>query len=72
MHQKPVVLILGATGTIGSHIVKELDDKEVHLRIASRKQDTVDQLRRDGKARAGGRRSRFPLNRLQRCHAHAE
>lgn len=49
MHQKPVVLILGATGTIGSHIVKELDDKEVHLRIASRKQDTVDQLRRDGK-----------------------
>lgn len=49
LHQKPVVLVLGATGTIGSHIVKELDDKDVHLRIASRKQDTVNQLRREGK-----------------------
>ncbi len=49
MQQKPVVLVLGATGTIGNHIVKELDDKDVHLRIASRKQDTVNQLRREGK-----------------------
>lgn len=49
IHQKPVVLVLCATGTIGSHIVKELDDKDVHLRIASRKQDTVNQLRREGK-----------------------
>lgn len=49
LHQKPVVLILGATGTIGSHIVKELDDKDVHLRIASRKQEVVNQLRNEGK-----------------------
>lgn len=49
LHQKPVVLVLGATGTIGSHIVKELDDKDVHLRIASRKQEVVNQLRNEGK-----------------------
>lgn len=47
--EKPIVLVLGATGTIGSHIVKELEGKVVHLRIASRKQDKVDQLRREGK-----------------------
>jgi NAD(P)H dehydrogenase (quinone) len=49
LHQKPVVLVLGATGTIGSHIVKELDDKDVHLRIASRKQEVVNQLRNEEK-----------------------
>lgn len=47
--EKPIVLVLGATGSIGSHIVKELEGKVVHLRIASRKQDKVDQLRREGK-----------------------
>lgn len=49
MNQRPIVLVLGATGTIGSHIVKELDGEDVHLRIASRKQDKVDELRRKGK-----------------------
>lgn len=48
-NQKPIVLVLGSTGTIGSHIVKELDGEDVHLRIASRKQDKVEQLRREGK-----------------------
>ncbi|WP_097301535.1 NmrA family NAD(P)-binding protein [Escherichia coli] len=48
-NQRPIVLVLGATGTIGSHIVKELDGEDVHLRIASRKQDKVDELRRKGK-----------------------
>ncbi|MEW7311173.1 NmrA family NAD(P)-binding protein [Buttiauxella gaviniae] len=48
-NQKPIVLVLGATGTIGSHIVNELDGEDVHLRIASRKQDKVEQLRREGK-----------------------
>lgn len=47
--QKPIVLILGASGTIGSQIVKELEGTDVHLRIASRKQDIVEQLCREGK-----------------------
>lgn len=48
-NQRPIVLVLGATGTIGSHIIKDLDGKDVHLRIASRKQDKVDELRQEGK-----------------------
>lgn len=47
--QKPIVLILGASGSIGSQVVKELEATDVHLRIASRKQDAINQLCSEGK-----------------------
>jgi NAD(P)H dehydrogenase (quinone) len=42
--QNPTVLILGASGTIGSQLVKELENKPVNIRITSRKQNEVEQL----------------------------
>lgn len=47
--QNPTVLILGASGTIGSQLVKDLEGKPVNIRITSRKQTEVEQLCNDGK-----------------------
>lgn len=47
--QNPTVLILGASGTIGSQLVKDLESKPVNIRITSRKQNEVEQLCSDGK-----------------------
>ncbi|MEJ2881018.1 NmrA family NAD(P)-binding protein [Pedobacter sp. GR22-6] len=48
-NQNPTVLVLGASGTIGKQVVKELEGKSVHLKITSRKQDVVERLRNEGK-----------------------
>jgi len=44
----PTVLILGASGTIGSKLVKDLKDKPVNIRTTSRKQYEVEQQCREG------------------------
>lgn len=41
---KPTVLVIGATGTIGKQLVKDLDGQAVNVRIASRRHDVVKQL----------------------------
>lgn len=45
------VLIIGATGRIGSHIVKELDDNNegIMVRLSSTGQDTVDNWKKEGR-----------------------
>ena len=48
-NQFPTVLILGASGTIGSQVVKDLKGKAVNVRITSRKQQEVEQLISEGK-----------------------
>lgn len=48
-NQNPTVLVLGASGTIGKQVVKELEGKSVHVRITSRKQEMVEQLCSEGK-----------------------
>lgn len=48
-NQNPTVLVLGASGTIGKQVVKELEGKPVNVRITSRKQDVVEQLCSQGK-----------------------
>lgn len=45
----PTVLVLGSSGTIGKQVVKELDGKSVNVRITSRKQEVVKQLRSEGR-----------------------
>ncbi|MEG9498884.1 SDR family oxidoreductase [Mannheimia indoligenes] len=48
--QKPTVLVLGATGTIGKQVVKELEaNGTVNVRIPSRNLDTVAKLKSEGK-----------------------
>ncbi|MCB2408943.1 NmrA family NAD(P)-binding protein [Hymenobacter lucidus] len=47
--QHPTVLVLGASGTIGRQVVKDLEGQAVNVRITSRNQETVEQLRREGK-----------------------
>jgi NAD(P)H dehydrogenase (quinone) len=47
--QNPTVLVLGASGTIGSQLIKDLEDKPVNIRITSRKQKEVDRLCSEGK-----------------------
>jgi NAD(P)H dehydrogenase (quinone) len=47
--QNPTVLVLGASGTIGSQLVKDLKNKPVNIRITSRKQEEVEQLCSQGK-----------------------
>jgi NAD(P)H dehydrogenase (quinone) len=47
--QNPTVLILGASGTIGSQLVKDLEGKPVNIRITSRKQNEVEQIVAKGK-----------------------
>ncbi|GGK72123.1 NmrA family NAD(P)-binding protein [Rufibacter glacialis] len=48
-NQYPTILVLGASGTIGKQVVKDLEGKAVKVRITSRKQDVVEQLRSEGK-----------------------
>lgn len=47
--QNPTILVLGASGTIGKQVVKELGDKSVNVRITSRKQEEVERLRSEGR-----------------------
>jgi NAD(P)H dehydrogenase (quinone) len=47
--QHPTVLVLGASGTIGRQVVKDLEGQAVNVRTTSRHQETVEQLRREGK-----------------------
>lgn len=47
--QNPTVLVIGASGTIGKQLVKDLKDKAVNVRITSRKQADVEQLCSEGK-----------------------
>lgn len=47
--QNPTILVLGASGTIGKQVVKELGDKSVNVRITSRKQEEVEKLRSEGR-----------------------
>jgi len=47
--QNPTVLVLGASGTIGKQLIKELEGKPVNVRITSRKQEVVDELCSEGK-----------------------
>lgn len=48
-NQNPTVLVLGASGTIGRQVVKDLENKGVNVRVTSRKQEVVEQLIREGK-----------------------
>jgi NAD(P)H dehydrogenase (quinone) len=48
-NQHPTILILGASGTIGKYLIKELEGKAVNVRITSRKQEVVDELCSQGK-----------------------
>lgn len=45
----PTILVLGASGTIGKQVAKELEGKSVNVRITSRKQEMVEQLCSEGK-----------------------
>lgn len=48
--QKPTVLVLGATGTVGKQVVKELEQSQaVNVRIPSRNLETVEKLTNEGK-----------------------
>src|SRR5688572_21778543 len=47
--QPPTVLVLGASGTIGRQVVKDLEAQAVNVRITSRNQEVVAQLTREGK-----------------------
>jgi len=48
-NHKPTILVLGASGTIGKQVVKDLEGRSVQLRMTSRKQEVVDQLCSEGK-----------------------
>lgn len=48
-NQNPTVLILGASGTIGKQVVKELEGTGVNVRITSRKKAEVELLTGQGK-----------------------
>jgi len=49
--KKPVILVLGCTGTNGSQIVANLEkfNKEVTVRYSARRQDQVDKWKKEGK-----------------------
>jgi uncharacterized protein YbjT (DUF2867 family) len=47
--ENPTILVLGASGTIGKQVAKDLEGKPVNVRITSRKQEVVEQLCREGK-----------------------
>jgi NAD(P)H dehydrogenase (quinone) len=47
--QQPTVLVLGASGTIGRQVVKDLEGQAVNVRFTSRNQEVVAQLTREGK-----------------------
>ncbi len=45
MNKKPVVLLLGSTGQLGSLIARQLKDQpSIHLRVTSRKQSQLHDL----------------------------
>ena len=46
---KPTVLVIGATGTIGKQLVKDLDGQAVNVRIPSRRHEIVKQLQSESK-----------------------
>jgi NAD(P)H dehydrogenase (quinone) len=47
---RPTILVLGSTGQIGKLIVKQLEENvDIRLRLCSRREEAVDQLRKDGK-----------------------
>lgn len=47
---KPTILVLGATGTVGSQVVTALEaDGTVNVRIPSRHAETVEKLKQEGK-----------------------
>jgi NAD(P)H dehydrogenase (quinone) len=48
-NQYPTVLVLGASGTIGKQVIKELEGKPVNVRITSRKHEVVEKLCSEGK-----------------------
>ncbi|WPO83382.1 NmrA family NAD(P)-binding protein [Chryseobacterium sp. JJR-5R] len=48
-NQNPTVLVLGASGTIGKQVVRDLEGKPVNIRITSRKQEEVKKLCSEGK-----------------------
>ena len=48
-NHKPTILVLGASGTIGKQVVKDLEGRSVKLRVTSRKQEVVEQLCSEGK-----------------------
>jgi NAD(P)H dehydrogenase (quinone) len=48
-NQNSTILVLGASGTIGKQVVKDLESKSVNIRITSRKQHEVAQLCSEGK-----------------------
>lgn len=45
----PTVLVIGATGTIGKQLVKDLDGKAVNVRVTSRNHEMVKQLQNESK-----------------------
>jgi uncharacterized protein YbjT (DUF2867 family) len=49
--EAPVVLILGATGLVGGHVVEEFDREPggVHVRLATRKPEQLERLRAEGR-----------------------
>ncbi|UOQ69091.1 NmrA family NAD(P)-binding protein [Hymenobacter volaticus] len=47
--QNPTVLVLGASGTIGRQVIKDLEGQAVNVRSTSRKQEVVEQLTHKGK-----------------------
>lgn len=48
-NQNPTILVLGASGTIGKQVVKELEGKPINVRITSRKHEQVEKLCGEGK-----------------------
>lgn len=47
--KNPTVLVIGATGTIGKQLVKDLEGQAVNVRIPSRKHEVVKQLQSESK-----------------------
>lgn len=48
-NKKPTILVLGASGTIGRQVAKDLEKEDVNIRITSRKEEVVKQLQSEGK-----------------------
>lgn len=47
--KKPTILVIGATGTVGTHLVNELEGQAVNVRIPSRRHEVVKQLQSESK-----------------------
>lgn len=47
---KPIILVLGSTGQIGRLVIKHLEENnDIRLRLCSRREDTVEDFRKEGK-----------------------